>query len=194
MRSNFDKAITNVKDLETASKIANGNAEAMEAFVQEHYASVLRFMRHLTRNLDDAEDLTQQAFINAKRKANSFRGHSSLKTWLHRIAFYEYTHWKRVQRRTERLSLHHAVREPGFETCLEAASLLDALATLSNRHRETFLLHEVQELSVQEVAKVMGTPVGTVKSRLNKARRLLRIELERENEETLIGKTVYESH
>lgn len=180
-------------DLETAKKIAEGDPETMEAFVQLHYSSVLRFMRHLTRRTEDAEDLTQQAFIAARTRAHSFRGQASLRTWLHRVAFHEYTHWKRKQRRTETLSPSIAAREPGFDTCVEAAILLDALHKLPDRHREAFLLHEVQELSVVEVAKVMGTPTGTIKSRLNTARRLLRAELEREHDEKISGKTAYES-
>ncbi len=166
----------------------------MEAFVHEQYASVLRFMRHLTWRIEDAEDLTQQTFLTARRQAGSFKGNSSLRTWLHRVAFHEYTHWKRRQRKTERLNPDLARHERGFDVCLDAAILLDALHGLPDRHRETFLLHEVQELSIQEVAKVLGKPVGTVKSRLFQARKLLREALEGEQEEITHGAPALETN
>lgn len=182
-----------VNDFETAQRIAQGDAKTMEAFVQEHYASVLRFMRQLTRRIEDAEDLAQQTFLTARRQAASFKGRSSLRTWLHRVAFHEYTHWKRRQRSTARLSPTLAVHDPRFAACLDAAQLLDALHGLPDLHRETFLLHEVQELSLEEVARVLGKPVGTVKSRLFEARRRLRAALEGEPEDHLNGEPALET-
>ena len=79
-----------LNDRERASRIQIGDAESIRGFVEEHYSSVLRFMRHLTRSTEDAEDLTQQAFIKARESIAGFRGNSSLRTWLHRVAFHEY--------------------------------------------------------------------------------------------------------
>jgi len=183
-----------VNDLETAQKIAAGDPQTMEAFVREHYAAVLRLMRHLTRRIEDAEDLTQQAFLTARQRVATFRGQSTLRTWLHRVAFHEYTHWKRRQRKTADLSPTLAVHDPGFATCLEAAELLGALDRLPAHHREAFLLHEVQELSLQEVAKVVGKPVGTVKSRLFHARRQLRAALEGRHDEDYHGEPALEAN
>ena len=193
LRSTFEQGPNpNVNDLDTARKIADGNPETIEAFVHAHYAFILRFMRNLTRRIEDAEDLTQQTFLTARRQAGSFKGNSSLRTWLHRVAFHEYTHWKRRQRRTETLSPALATHEAGFHACIEAASLLDALHRLPDLHREAFLLHEVQELSLVEVAKVVGKPVGTVKSRLFHARKMLRSMLEAEQENTIHGEPALE--
>jgi RNA polymerase sigma-70 factor, ECF subfamily len=182
-----------LNDLELARQIAAGDTGAVEAFVRQHYASVLRFMRHLTRRAEDAEDLTQQAFLKARSQIGSYQGKSSLRTWLHRVAFHEYTHWKRSQRWT--LTLRHAPAriEPAFEACLEAAALLEALDTLPDALRETFLLHEVQQLPIEEVAKVLSRPVGTVKSRLFHARKRLRAHLESGQEEKIDAEPAYES-
>jgi RNA polymerase sigma-70 factor (ECF subfamily) len=188
------RAKQNVNDLETAQGIAAGDPNTMEAFVQEHYASVLRFMRHLTRRIEDAEDLTQHAFLTARTKASSFKGNASLRTWLHRVAYHEYTHWKRRQRKTDQLSPTLSSQEPGYAACLDAIDLLDALHRLPDHLRETFLLHEVQDLSLQDVAKVLGKPVGTVKSRLFNARRMLRTALEGGQEDTHHGEPALESH
>lgn len=188
------KATPNVNDLDTARKIAAGDPDTMDAFVREHYTSVLRLMRHLTRRIEDAEDLTQQAFLTARHQVGTFKGKSSLRTWFHRVAFHEYTHWKRRQRKAERLSPTLAAHDPGFAACVEAADLLDALHRLPAPHRETFLLHEVQELSLHDVANVLGRPIGTVKSRLYHARRQLRAALEGEPEEDYHGKPALEGN
>ena len=179
-------------DLETARRIADGDAGVTERFVVSHYASVCRFMRHLTGQKEDAEDLTQQAFIKAKQQIASYRGKATLRTWLFRIAFHEYTHWKRSRRRTLTLESAPARVETAYDACLEAEALLDALKRLPEPLREAFLLHEVQELSVEETASVLGLPQGTVKSRLFNARQKLSSMLEGRQEE-IGARHVYES-
>lgn len=188
------RAVEGAKDLsdqEKARRIASGDEETTRIFVNENYPSVLRFMRQLTRNVDDAEDLTQQAFIQARQKMASYRGGSSLRTWLHRVAFHEYTHWKRKQRSWLRLA-DNSIAEQGYQTCIDGALLLDALHRLPAKLREAFLLFEVQELSLEEVAGVLGVPSGTVKSRLHHARKQLRNYLEETEEDRVYGKKVLE--
>jgi RNA polymerase sigma-70 factor (ECF subfamily) len=157
-------------DLETARRIADGDARVTESFVVAHYAPIRRFLRHLTRHEEDAEDLTQQAFIKAKQQIASYRGSASLRTWLFRIALHEYTHWKRRRRRLVSLDLVPAQPEPGYESCVETIALMTALAQIPERLQQAFLLYEVQELSIEETARVLGVPQGTVKSRLAAAR------------------------
>ncbi|HVT13573.1 MAG TPA: RNA polymerase sigma factor [Fimbriimonadaceae bacterium] len=180
-----------MNDNDRARLIAAGDAEVLRAFVEDHYSSVLRFMRHLTRSIEDAEDLTQQAFLKARENIAGYHGGSSLRTWLHRVAFHEYTHWRRKQRPLLRLTQHEIAPEPGFQACVEGAALLDALHRLPAPMREAFLLFEVQELTLEEVATVMRVPKGTVKSRLHHARLRLRT-LFQEQEETLYGTTACE--
>ena len=180
-------------DLETARRIAAGDAETTEIFVLTHYTSLCRFMRHLTRQIEDAEDLTQQAFIKAKQQIASYHGRASLRTWLYRVALHEYTHWKRKQRRTHSLDLAPAHHEAGYEACLEAEALLNALAQLPETHRTVFLLFEVQDLSVEEVASVLGLPQGTVKSRLFNARQKLSQILDGRQENEIESKPILEA-
>lgn len=161
-------------DLELARQVAEGDAGAVKSFVDRHYHSVYRFMRHLTRHVEDAEDLTQQAFVKARQQIATYRGKASLRTWLHRIAFHEYTHWKRRKRKASSLDESLPHRESAFEQCLEAIALEEALAKLSEPLRAAFILFEVEELSIEETARVLRLPKGTVKSRLFKARRRLR--------------------
>jgi RNA polymerase sigma-70 factor, ECF subfamily len=190
MRASDPEAST-LTDKDRARQIESGDAEALRAFVDGHYSSVLRFMRHLTRSIEDAEDLTQQAFLKARENITGFRGSSSIRTWLHRVAFHEYTHWRRKQRPLLRLSHREIAPEPGFQACIEGAALLDALHQLPAPMREVFLLFEVQELTMEEIATVMGVPGGTAKSRLHHARLRLRTLLQ-DQEETIYGTTAYE--
>lgn len=172
-----------MNDLDLARKIADGDLDEAERFVRVHYAAVFRFLRHLVRSREDAEDLTQQVFIIARAKIGEFRGRASLKTWLHRIAYLEYAHWKRTNKRTVSLSHEHTVQEPGYSSFVDGESLLCSLQSLSGKHREAFILHEVEELSVNEIAQILKIPSGTVKARLFYARKHLRALLEDRPEE-----------
>jgi len=180
-------------DIETARNIANGDAEVTESFVLSHYASLYRFMRQLTGHREDAEDLTQQAFIKAKQQIASYRGKASLRTWLYRVAFHEYTHWKRSRRRTQSLESAPPRVEPAYEACLDAEALLNALRRLPDPLQEAFLLFEVQELTLEETANVLRVPKGTVKSRLHNARRKLHLMLDGRQENEIEPKPVLES-
>ena len=75
---------------ETIEKARRGDAEAIRLVVEAYYPSVLRFMTTLCANPADAEDLTQEAFVQALRSLRKFRGESGLRTWLHRIAYHGY--------------------------------------------------------------------------------------------------------
>ncbi len=167
-----------MNDVETAMRIASGDVEATEKFVRENYAFVYRSLRHLTRHREDAEDLTQQAFIKARVGIESFRGNSELKTWLLRIAFNEYAQWKRRSRHSVMLPTDQSAEDPGYGAFVTGDSLLSALATLPDKQREAIVLHEIEGLSVVQIAKITRSPAGTIKARLFYARRRLRALLE----------------
>jgi RNA polymerase sigma-70 factor, ECF subfamily len=155
-------------------RILSGDRAAGERLVTEQYPRIDRLLRHLTGAVEVAEDLTQQTFLKAWQALASFRGEASLGTWLHRIAYHEYTHWLRGRRDHAPLEEAGDLPDQQAEGSLEAMLLRGALARLSPEHREAFLLYHVQGLSVPEVAGVMEVPLGTVKSRLFHARQRLR--------------------
>ncbi len=173
-----------MNDLEAARRIAAGDAEAAEAMVRDHYPSVFRAMRHFAGTREDAEDLTQQVFLTARTQIHTFRGNSGLKTWIHRIAFNEYAQWRRKRKRTEPLDFERSANDPGYQSFVLGESLLAALNALPEKLRVAFLLHEVEELKVEEIARVLRVPSGTVKARLFYARRRLRALLEDRTETT----------
>lgn len=162
------------KDKWLVQRILSGDKAAGEQFVIEHYEAIFRFLRNLTGSKEDAEDLTQQTFLRAWEALPSFRGDSSLSTWLHSIAYREYTHWLRSRR--EFVPLDEIVDMPDEQANqnLEAVLLRWAIYRLDPGHREVFVLYYVQGFSVNEIAKIIGVPAGTVKSRLFLARQKLK--------------------
>src|SRR6266567_6992000 len=152
-----------MRDSWLVKQILDGDKEAGEKLVTEHYPRIYRLLRHLTASIDNAEDLTQQTFVKAWQALAAFRGEASLATWLHHIAYHEYSHWLRARREHSPLDDAAAVADEGAADALEAILLRGVLAQLSREHRETFLLFHVQGLTVREVAAVLEIPAGTVK-------------------------------
>lgn len=161
-------------ETELMSRVSSGDVEAVTRLVELHYDPIFRLARHVSGNREDAEDLTQETFLAARTRARSFRGESSLRTWLTTIALNE---WRRLLRREKLRSLWPARsgKEPRRPVeIVDAEWLLAGLRQLSEEHRLALLLHEVHGFSVKEVAAMTRAPEGTVKARLHYARRRLR--------------------
>lgn len=146
----------------------------MEDLVDRHYESIFRFLRHLTRSTETAQDLTQQTFLRVQTRIHTYRGDSTLKTWIHRIAYREFTGWRRSRLITAPLDVLGGRHDPGYAAVEDAEWLLSLLHRLNYRLRDALLLYEVQGLTIDEIAQVTGDSVGTVKSRLHHARVQLR--------------------
>ena len=168
-------------DAEIAHRIKQGDREAARMVVERHYGSVLRFLSTLCSNGDDAAELTQDTFIHALNRMGKFRNESSLKTWLHRIAYHEFTH---LRRKRKSVSLTNEIPATAFEASSTLAMDLErALSELPEQTRSAFVLCEIQELSVRDAATILGVPEGTIKSRVHTARQLLRSALTLEQKE-----------
>jgi RNA polymerase sigma-70 factor (ECF subfamily) len=154
--------------------IFRSDRKAGERFVTEHYPDIFRLLRGLTGSEETAADLTQQTFVKAWQGIGTFEGRASLRTWLHRIAYHEYIHWLRDRR--EHAPLEAAAQLPALPEASdwELFHLPRALAQLTPELRDTFLLYNLQELSIAEIARILNVPAGTVKSRLFIARQRLR--------------------
>ena len=156
------------------NRILQGDRAAGERLVADNYRRVYGLLRSLTDHREAAEDLTQQTFTKAWQGLSSFRGEARLSTWLCKIAYHEYAHWRRDRRET--VTLSHAANIPDLRglTGLPTVMVTRALEILSDDLRETFLLHYEQEFEVKEIALLLDIPAGTVKSRLFTARARLR--------------------
>jgi len=130
----------------------------------------------------DADDLTQQVFLQMFRKLGQFSGQSKLETWLYRLATNEaLQHLRRRKRQAvQPLVVDPAATDPNQLVAREESQLLEsAISRLDPELRAVLILKEQQELSYREIADAVGIPEGTVGSRLNRARKGLRQELTR---------------
>lgn len=145
-----------------------GDREAMARIVDEHYDAVFRFCARRV-GPDVAADAAQETFLTAQRQISKFEGRSSLSTWLFGIA---HNHCRNASRRRKLDScewMQDGMTESPEQTLIDREALRGALKGLSNEHREVVLLHEIDGLTYEEAALVLGIPAGTVKSRLHHA-------------------------
>ncbi|CAN5702613.1 sigma-70 family RNA polymerase sigma factor [soil metagenome] len=159
-------------DPRTLERARHGELPAFEQLVREYQADVYRFAWHLTRDRDLAEDVTQDAFLRAFRFIDGFRGDRKFGSWLFSIT----RNCAMDALRRRRFPLLHELDREVEGSVGDAsvhAELEVALGSISGEHRETFLLVEVFGLSYQEASDVLGIAVGTVKSRMFRARKAL---------------------
>ena len=163
-----------------------GSLEAFDVLLRRYQVRVVNYVLALTRDPNEAEDLAQEAFVRAFRALKKFRGESSFKTWLYSIATnVAQTHLDGRGRR-ERLGERSADGNPlevsevssgdaSVEQTLVQREAIDrALAELSEDLRLAVILRDVEGLEYQEIADIMGVPLGTVESRIFRARQRLR--------------------
>ena len=178
-----DKITDNaMDDMALAMRARNGDNEAYESLVRHYRNEVYALCWYFTRNREDAWDLSQEVFIKAWRALARFRGDSSFKTWLMRIAA---NHCKDhlKKRRLDTASFDDALQAPDTESSAnpsetavsnELGAAIDAaVQQLPAKHQMAFVLREYKGLSYQEMAEVMQCNVGTVMSRLFNARKRL---------------------
>ena len=160
---------------------AKGDQVAFAQLVRAHQAQVWRFLSHLLGDPSLAEDVTQETFLKVYRKLDSYQFRSRFSTWVMAIARNAGFDAMRKNRR-KRVDLDvDLLDDPLARSAPSRLELETAIGSLAPKLREAFLLVEVTGLSYQEVAQVLGVPIGTVKSRLYHARRHL-VEWFREDE------------
>jgi len=174
-------------------RCAAGDESACADLVNEHQRMVVQLAFNLLGDRDEALDLSQEVFLRVFRTIHRFRGQSSLRTWVYRIAVNQarnrHRFWRR-RHRADQVSLDEHVATHGdflsggdarpdrvFEQKELAARLQAALDHLPFDQRTAIVLREIDGLSYEEIAYSLGVAVGTVKSRLTRARQALRVEL-----------------
>jgi RNA polymerase sigma-70 factor, ECF subfamily len=165
-------------DLELLRKVGAGDPSAFRKLTDRHADRLFALVASLVGNRADAEDVVQETLAGAFRGAKKFEGRSSVKTWLTRIALTQAAKWQREQkRRRVRSSEAMAPRQvaEGSEAAVEARiDLTAALQRLTADHREVLVLREFEMLGYEQMAALLGVPVGTIESRLFRARRELK--------------------
>ena len=181
-------------DAVIVERVQNGDVAAFDILVRKYRERLYGIIYNLTSNREDAADLTQEAFIKAFSSINRFKGKSAFFTWLYRIRVNTaLSHMKRNRFRRF-FSLEHIHDEGSNAQVLETLAakhksekgallselqekLNEAMQKLSPKHRTVVVLFEIEGLSHQEIADIVGCSVGTVRSRLHYAKQQLQADL-----------------
>jgi len=174
-----------------------GDLRAFEELVVIYQDKIVTLSYYLTGNQADAQDLAQEVLVQAYTKLRSFRREADLGTWLHRITVNLWSNMQRRQKFPNLLSLDDPVQtgegefsrtvasddpegdpEEAFEGKELQESVRQALRSLSEEYRIVLVLREIEGYSYEEIAKITGCSLGTVKSRMNRARQALREKIE----------------
>jgi RNA polymerase sigma-70 factor (ECF subfamily) len=180
------------------NRFKNGDQAAFDEMVSRYWDRIYSMVHQLLRNQQDAEEVTQDAFIRAHRGLVNFRGDSAFSTWLYQIATNlarnRYWYWWR-RKRDKSVSFDAPV---GAENDMTLADIIPAevetpdditvtaefvsrigkgMEKLSSKHREILTLRNVKNLSYEEIAEILNISVGTVKSRIARARDSLKAKL-----------------
>ena len=181
--------MTREQEAAIVRKVLGGDANAFETLVLEYEKNVYNIALRMTGNSEDAADMTQEAFIKAYNSLQSFRGDSKFSVWLYRIVSNVCLDFLRSKNRRPTVSLS-VEDDDGEDAQLDVADesqspelLLDrkltresvrrGLDSLPPDYRQILLLREIQGLSYDEIAQALGLEVGTVKSRIFRARKRL---------------------
>lgn len=175
-------------------KAQQGDVHAFDTLVERYHSKIYGLTYNMTSNREDAEDLTQEVFVKAFEALPRFKGKSSFYTWIYRIAVNKTINYRKKRNRKRAVSLdqfdqeiktdevYHDLTAKGSP--LRSLSLTElqkklneALQNLSEKHRTVVVMHDMQGIPHEEIAKVVGASVGTVRSRLFYARRQMQAEL-----------------
>ncbi|MBN1404371.1 MAG: sigma-70 family RNA polymerase sigma factor [Opitutales bacterium] len=178
------------EDLALVRSVQEGDSRAFDALTRKYRERIFSIVYNITANREDAADLTQEAFIRAFTSIARFKGKSSFFTWLYRIAvnatlshvkrhrmrrFFSFENINEEMAPTEIVEVlahkHAGDRSAGLSELQE--KLNEALQKLSPKHRTVVILFEIEGLNHQEIAQIMKTSEGTVRSRLHYAKQEL---------------------
>jgi RNA polymerase sigma-70 factor (ECF subfamily) len=179
-------------------RFKNGDQSAFDEMVARYWDRIYAMVNQLLRNTQDAEEVTQDAFIRAHRGLVNFRGDSAFSTWLYQIATNlarnRYWYWWR-RKRDKTVSFDQSVGPDNETTLAEIIpaevetpdditvtqefidKIGEGMAKLTPKHREILTLRNIRNLTYEEIAQILGLSVGTVKSRIARARESLRAKI-----------------
>lgn len=184
-----------MEDVVLVRSSQDGDLRAFDELVRRYQQRVYATVYHMTSNHEDADDLTQESFIKAYKALKRFKGDSSFYTWVYRIAVNRTINFLKQRNRR---SFHMSLNDMDMQVEKDADLLMfisdktprrdvrlnelqeklnEALMKLSETHRLTVTLHDIQGMSHEEIGKIMDCNTGTVRSRLFYARQQLQAHL-----------------
>jgi len=178
---------TNLTEAEAIRKAKDGDAAAFEYLYNLHFRRVYGVCLRMVKNPAEAEDLTQQAFLQLFRKIGTFRGESGFSTWLHRVTVNIVLMHLRRKKPTEILAedfeghssngegpREHVSSDTSMLGAIERLNLMRAIRKLPAGYKKLFLMYDVIGYEHSEIAALVGCSTGCSKSQVHKARKRLR--------------------
>jgi len=178
---------TNLTEAEAIRKAKDGDAAAFEYLYNLHFRRVYGVCLRMVKNPAEAEDLTQQAFLQLFRKIGTFRGESGFSTWLHRVTVNIVLMHLRRKKPTELLAedlertspngegpREHGSSDTSMLGAIERLNLMRAIRKLPAGYKKVFLMYDVIGYEHSEIAGLLGCSIGCSKSQVHKARKRLR--------------------
>ncbi len=174
-------------DWECVQKVQRGDADAFETLVRRHEKKIFNLLYRWLGDYDEAADVAQEVFLAAFRAIKRFRGDSSFATWLYRIGVnHAKNRQKSLQLARQRQQAAEVADTPG-DSSSDPAEVVEqrerhdlvqqGLDQLDGDDSLLILLHDLQEIRYEEISDTLNIPLGTVKSRLHRARQALRTKL-----------------
>jgi len=186
MTDRINSSAQRTLDMELVHSAQQGDPDAFSSLFNANKAKIYALCLRMTSNIAEAEDLTQDAFLQAFRKLNSFRGDSALSTWLYRVAVNTVLmHFRKQGRRQVSIEeptqnengspkREHGSVDGWLDSSVDRIALTRAMKELPVGYRTIFLLHEVKGYGHHEIAKLQSCTVGNSKSQLHKAKAKMR--------------------
>ena len=178
-----EKAMSKKDEVKGGQNTSVGQTLPFEEIFQLHHRRVYTLCLRMIGNAAEAEDLTQDVFVQVFRKLGSFRGESAFTTWLHRLAVNQVLmHFRKNHVRKEQLTEDGEF--PGImvdqnkfnrSPVLDRLALNEAIVQLPHGYRMVFVLHDIEGLEHSEIASLLGCSIGTSKSQLHRARMRMRL-------------------
>jgi len=181
-------------DAELVARVQRGDKRAFDLLVLKYQRKIMRLLSRMIRDPGDIEDVAQEAFIKAYRALPQFRGESAFYTWLYRIAINTARNWQAASAR--RPSVPNVTETQDGETFSQIDNLTDistpeslmasrqivetvnaAIAALPEELRTAIILREIEGMSYEDIAQTMECPIGTVRSRIFRAREAIAAQL-----------------
>ena len=187
------------EDAALVAELKAGSEDAFAVLIAHYHQPLYSLIARSINDPADAADITQDVFLKVFRSIRSFHGESSLRTWLYRIALHEASNQRRWWSRHKRQELTMDTPASGDEDAPSIASLLadrgrspydhavqaelrarveDALRQIPETYRTVVVLREIEGFAYEEIAEILQTNLGTIKSRLTRGRNALRVLLE----------------
>ena len=181
------ECVTVPVDSDVVKRAQQGDSDAFAILFHAHKSRIYSVCLRMTNNAAEAEDLTQDAFLQVFRKIAAFRGDSAFSTWLHRIAVNTVLMHFRKKSLSQvsldepysnsdgaKIRREYGTKDNRLAGCVDRVALASAIKELPHGYRTIFLLHEVEGYEHQEIAEMLGCSVGNSKSQLHKAKLRIR--------------------